>query len=134
MTVHRRFIGEPIQAEFDGQPLLSKKAGCPVAFMWRGERFAVTELLAEWHDYVRRGRMARNMSDAHAKSAARRGSRGVGKDYYTVRTVGGRVFTLYYDRAPRGSSNPSGEWFLFGEDVAAEDDSARTPGPGDRDV
>jgi len=32
----RRFIGEPIQVEFTGQPALSKKAGCPAAFTWRG--------------------------------------------------------------------------------------------------
>jgi hypothetical protein len=130
MAIHRRFIGEPIETEFRGQPLLSKKTGCPVAFLWRGERFAVTELLSEWHDYERRGRMARNMSDAHAKSAARRGSRGVGKDFFTVRTNGGRVFTLYYDRAPHDRSNPTGVWFLFGEDVEAggkEEPTGGTP-------
>ena len=117
MPPDRRFIGEPIQVEFTGQPSLSKKAGCPAAFTWRGERFAVTGMLAEWHDYRRRGRMARNMSDAHALSAARRGSRGVGRDYFTVRTAGGRTFTLYYDRAPQEIGDHAGEWFLFGEDL-----------------
>jgi hypothetical protein len=126
MPIHRRFIGEPIQVEFHGQPQLSKKAGCPVAFQWRGGRFAVTEMLAEWHDYSRRGRMGLNMTPAHAQAASRRGSRGVGRDYFTVRTDGGRVFTLYYDRAPHDVSNQSGEWYLFGEDLEAEDD----PAPG----
>ena len=115
----RRFIGEPIQTEFSGQPLLIKKAGCPVAFTWRGERFTVTEMLAEWHDYSRRGRMADNMTPAHAQAASRRGSRGVGRDYYTVRTGCGRSFTLYYDRAPRGSADTLGEWFLLEEWIAA---------------
>jgi hypothetical protein len=118
----RRFIGEPIQTEFSGQPLLSKKAGCPAAFTWRGDRFAVTELLAEWHDYARRGRMADNMTPAHAQAASRRGSRGVGRDYFTVRTENGRVFTIYYDRAPRSSSEHAGEWWLVSEETESKSD------------
>lgn len=125
MPTQRRFIGEPIQPEFHGQPLLAKRTGCPVAFQWRGERFSVTELLAEWHDYTRRGRMTDNLTPAHAMAASRRGSRGVGRDYFTVRTEGGRIFTLYYDRAPKDSTDHSGEWFLFAEDGALEEDLNR---------
>jgi hypothetical protein len=116
MPEHRRFIGEPIQTEFNGQPLLTKKTGCPVAFRWRGKRLMVADVRAEWHDYSRRGRMALNMSPGHAQAASRHGSRGVGRDYFTVRTLDGRVFTLYYDRAPRGSADQKGEWYLFSED------------------
>jgi hypothetical protein len=127
MKDQRRFIGEPIQAEFSGQPSLSKRAGCPDAFTWRGERFAVTEMLAEWHDYSRRGRMADNMTPAHAQAASRRGSRGVGRDYFTVQTPGGRVFTIYYDRAPRSASEQSGEWWLLNEEVEHEKDTDGRP-------
>jgi hypothetical protein len=117
MPIRSRFIGEPIQVEFSGQPLLTKKTGCPVAFLWHGERFAVTEMLAEWHDYSRRGRMAMNMTPAHAQAASRRGSRGVGRDYFTVRTGGGRIFTIYYDRAPKDSADKAGAWRLFREET-----------------
>jgi hypothetical protein len=117
MKDQRRFIGEPIQIETSGQPLPTKKTGCPVAFHWRGNRFTVTGLLVEWHEYSRRGRMARNMSPAHAQAASRRGSRGVGRDYFTVSTLGGRVFTIYYDRAPHSSAEHSGEWWLLNEDA-----------------
>jgi hypothetical protein len=113
----RRFIGEPIQTEFSGQPALIKKAGCPVAFTWRGERFPVTEILAEWHDYSRRGRMADNMTPAHAQAASRRGSLGVGRDYFTFQTPGGRIFTIYYDRAPKDSTDKLGVWYLLEEQV-----------------
>ena len=106
------FIGEPIQAEFEGDPLLSKKPGCPAAFTWRGERFAVTTLLEEWHDYERRGRSAENMREAHARTAERRGSWGVGRDYYRVRTACARVFLIYYDRAPKDASDRRGSWFV----------------------
>jgi hypothetical protein len=116
----KRFLGESIQAEFDQPPQLSKKAGCPARFRWRDEEFSVTEMLAEWHSYGRRGRAALNMTPAHAQAALERGSRGVGRDYFTVRTGTGRVFTLYYDRAPKSVSDSLGEWILLEEEINPE--------------
>ena len=107
------FIGEPIEAEFDQDPLLSKKPGCPAAFTWRGERFEVAALLEEWHDYERRGRFAENMQEAHAQAAKRRGSWGVGRDFFRVRTSSaGRVFLIYFDRAPKEAGDRRGRWFV----------------------
>jgi hypothetical protein len=116
----KRFIGEEIQPEFDEQPQLTKKAGCPARFRWRQEEFSVAELLSEWHSYGRRGRAALNMTPAHAQAALERGSRGVGRDYFTVRTGGGRVFTLYYDRAPKSVADSLGEWILLEEEMGSE--------------
>ena len=110
-----RFIGEPIQVEFDQPPALEKRPGCPDQFAWRGETYRIAELLSEWHDYARRGRMARNMRPTHAAAAARRGSWGVGRDYYRVRTDSGQVFDLYYDRAPRSVDDRKGSWVLYRE-------------------
>ncbi len=110
-----RFIGEPISVEFDVPPLLEKKPGCPDRFVWQGQTFEVADLISEWHDYRRRGRMARNMRDSHLRSAVRRGSWGVGRDFYRVRTHTGRIFDLYYDRAPDGVDQRHGSWFLFRE-------------------
>ena len=108
------FIGEPVQVEFDHPPALEKKPGCPDRFAWSGQTYRIVEKLSEWHDYGRRGRMARNMQPAHAAAAAQRGSWGVGRDYYRVRTETGRVFELYYDRAP-GKEAGKGQWFLYRE-------------------
>jgi len=124
----KRFIGEPIQPEFDGQPQLTKKAGCPVRFRWRGEAFSVSEMLSEWHSYGRRGRAALNMTPAHAQAALERGSRGIGKDYFTVRTSGGRVFTIYYDRAPKSVADSLGEWILLEEELSPQNDSKQKGG------
>jgi len=110
-----RFIGEPIEVHFDQPPTLEKKPGCPDAFVWRETRYQVVEMLSEWHDYRRRGRMAANMRPDHAAQATRRGSWGVGRDYFRVRVAGGRLFELYYDRAPRDSDRRKGGWFLFRE-------------------
>ena len=116
-----RFIAEPIEAHFYQPPALEKKPGCPDAFTWRGETFRILEKLSEWHDYTRRGRMARNMQPQHAAVASGRGSWGVGRDYFRVRVESGQVFDIYYDRAPKGSGARKGTWFLYREVCASDE-------------
>ena len=110
-----RFISEPVEVIFEQAPALEKKPGAPDGFVWRGEEFRIAAVLAEWFDYKRRGRMARNMQPQHATTAERRGSWGVGQYYFRVRTTGGRIFDLYYDRAPKDVDHRKGAWFLFQE-------------------
>jgi hypothetical protein len=110
-----RFISEPIKAIFDEKPALEKRPGCPDKFIWRGEEFQVVDLLSEWHNYQRRGRMARNMAPTHASVASTRGSWGVGQDYYQVRTNKGIIFEIYFDRAPSDSDHRKGNWFIYRE-------------------
>ena len=108
-----RFVDEPIEPRFDQPPLLEKKPACPQGFRWRNEEFRIVEMLAEWQDYRRRGRMARNMAPEHASRASRTGSWGVGRFFFRVRVQDGRIFEIYYDRAPGNASQRKGNWFLF---------------------
>lgn len=110
-----RFIEEAIEVQFDVPPALEKKPGPPNAFVWRGSEYRIMNVLSEWHDYSRRGRMSRNMRPEHAATARSRGSWGVGKDYYRVVTHSEQIFDLYYDRAPKDVDNRKGAWFLFQE-------------------
>ena len=107
-----KFISEPITAMFSQPPALEKNPGCPDSFNWRNQTFEVVELISEWHDYRRRGRMARNMRPTHAATAESRGSWGVGQDFFRVRTDSGRIFDLYFDRSPKSVDHRKGEWFL----------------------
>ena len=75
----------------------------------------VEEVLKEWFDYRRRGNSLRNMRPENMKKALRRGSWGVGRFYFRVRTGENRLFDLYYDRAPKDSSDRLGGWFLWRE-------------------
>lgn len=109
------FYNEAIEPIFDRIPLLEKKPGCPDGFTWRGERFLINALHKEWHDYQRRGRMARNMRPTHAATASARGSWGVGQDFYRVETVHGRIFDIYYDRSPKNVNKRKGDWFIYQE-------------------
>ena len=110
-----RFVGEPIEAVFDEPPTLAKSPGCPDGFVWREEVYRVVELLSEWYDFTRRGRMARNMRESHLAVAANRGSLGVGRFTFRVRTDSGQVFDLYYDRAPKNVDDHKGSWMLYRE-------------------
>ena len=110
-----QFIGETIKVEFDDAPKLEKNPTCPNRFIWRHQTYVIVEILSEWRDYSRRGRMASNMRPEHAATAARRGSRGVGRIFFRVLTDSTRTFDLYYNRAPKNARERKGEWHLFRE-------------------
>ena len=114
-TTPANFYAEPIEVQFDIAPVREKSPHCPNTFTWRTETFEVAEVLEEWIDYKRRGRMARNMAPAHLASASRLGSWGVGRFYFRVKTREGRIFEIYYDRAPEDADGRKGNWFLFAE-------------------
>ena len=109
------FIDDEVEVTFDRPPLLSKRPHAPESFVWEGQRVGVIEVLSEWVDTERRGAMAKNMSEAHLRMAARRGSWGVGRFYFRVRTDQQRIFDLYYDRAPKEAADRRGHWFLWRE-------------------
>ena len=48
-------------------------------------------------------------------TAERKGSWGVGQDYYRIKTVSGRIFDIYYDRSPKSSDKRKGQWFVYRE-------------------
>jgi len=110
-----RFIDEEIAVGFRRPPVLEKKPEAPSTFTWRSEAFRVAEVVSAWFEFGRKGRSARNMAPAHLETAGRRGSWGVGRFYFRVRTEAGRVFDLYYDRAPENAGDRKGHWFLWRE-------------------
>jgi len=109
------FIDQPIQVIFDMPPVMEKSPPCPDGFAWEGQTFRVVEKLSEWFDFTRRGRFARNMQPAHASVASRRGSLGVGRFYFCVRTDSGRIFDIYYDRVILSANDRKGRWFIYRE-------------------
>ena len=113
MSEQTRFIGEPIQVEFDQKPAHSKTPICPDRIIRGEEILTITENLKEWRDYERRGRMRSNMRPANLAKAAKRGSWGVGRFYFRVQVTDGRIFDIYYDRAPKGQKQKLGSWHLY---------------------
>ncbi len=109
------FLDEPIQVIYDQPPVLEKEPDCPDGFIWNGDEYRVVELLAEWRDNRRRGRMARNMSSEHAERSLVKGSWGVGRFFFRVIVQTGQVFEVYYDRAPQAADDRKGHWFVYME-------------------
>ena len=109
------FIDEQIEVTFLTSPVIEKKPVCPSSFIWRDVEYPITEVISEWHDYSRHGRMARNMQPQHAQVASNRGSWGVGVFYFRIKTRQNRYFDLFYDRAPKDVNNRKGSWFLYRE-------------------
>jgi len=109
------FYDEGIAVHFDVPPAREKTPPCPSAFTWGDHTHRIVAMLAEWSDFTRRGRMAKNMRPAHAAVATTRGSLGVGRFFFRVQIEGGRVFDIYYDRAPKNVDETKGQWFIYRE-------------------
>jgi Family of unknown function (DUF6504) len=109
------FIAETIEVEFNVPLLREKTPTCPDRFTWHAETYQIVETLAEWSDFTRRGRSERNMRPSHAALAAGHGSLGVGRFFFRVRTQDGRIFEIYYDRAPKDAQHRKGSWSLYRE-------------------
>lgn len=110
-----QFIDEEVAVDFRQPPMLEKRPDAPAAFVWRGQRLRVAEVLSTWFDFERTGHQARNMAPAHQEVARRRGSWGVGRYFFRVRLEDGRAFDLYFDRAPEKAGDRKGHWFLYRE-------------------
>jgi hypothetical protein len=106
------FLLEPITVAWDDPPLLQKKPRCPDRFFWNERQYEIIELLGEWRDYRRRGRRSSNMRPHRIMRARLRGSRGVGRFYFRVRVLGGRVYEIYFDRAAAGEDAAVDGWFI----------------------
>lgn len=112
----QEFIYEPVAVRHATPPDLEKKPGCPDSFVWRENTYRIKDLLSEWQDFGRRGRMAHNMRPDHAATAERRGSWGVGRTYFRVRLHTGQHGVLCYDRAPKNTLERKGDWHLISID------------------
>jgi hypothetical protein len=109
------FLDRPIEATFDTPPALEKSPDCPNGFIWENKTYRITEMLASWSDFTRRGKMARNMRPAHAVVASGRGSLNVGRFYFRVKVDTGQIFDIYYDRAMKNVDDRKGQWFIYRE-------------------
>jgi hypothetical protein len=109
------FLDQPIEVTFNTPPAREKLPHCPDAFIWDNHSFRIMETLSEWADFTRRGRYARNMSQAHSEIASQRGSLNVGRFFFRVRVDTAQIFDLYYDRATKNVDDRKGQWFVYRE-------------------
>ena len=115
------FIGREINVTLPNGSSLDKKPPAPRAFRWKCVVHQVTEMLATWHRYGKPEiRTQGGRPPYFVRSGRTQGSWGQGRVYFRVRTEEGRLFDIYYDRAPKGQRR-AGAWFLWRELSAAEE-------------
>ncbi len=103
-----QLIDEPIIVEFKKPSIIEKTPPCPDAFVWDGNHFDVVECMNQWHDFSRRGRMARNMKDEHLEAAAIKRLLGRWPFLFSSESKKGRIYDLYYDRASKNAEHRKG--------------------------
>jgi hypothetical protein len=109
------FHDETITVSWDSVPVYEKTPPCPQRFTWNGADYPIVELLAEWSDFTRKGRAAKNMRPTHAAVASGRGSLGVGRFFFRVRVHSGQIFDIYYDREIKSADDCKGHWVVYRE-------------------
>jgi hypothetical protein len=126
-----KFIGVAIEPVFLEPPQLEKRPGAPDGFVWEGRKYLVENVLREWHDYGLKGKTRtfyeKEQGSFRAAAASRRGTWGVGRDYFRVAVDSGEVFDLYYDRDPGGTRGRKGGWYLFRQILDAQVDEDQPP-------
>ena len=113
--LYNNFIDEKIEVGFNIPPLYSKEPPCPDTFVWRKKQFHISALLIAWCDFERHRRMERNMQPENASRARLKGSWGVGRFHFQVKTKEERQFEIYFDRSPSNAGDRNGHWILLAE-------------------
>jgi len=113
-----RFYGERIKVE------TVKQSFHPSAFVWHGQGYAINKIIHSWPD-SRYAKSTPNKRDWRLRHH---------RNYFVVRTDGGRVFNIYHDRGVKKESPRvwilSEELFLSKprESVSSKDESLREKG------
>ncbi len=115
-----QFIDQKVEVRFKTPPLYVKSPPCPDALFWDGMWHEIIREISSWTDFTRKGKMKRNMQPQHAARASSQGSWGVGRYSFQVETKEGRIFEIYFDRAPKDVDDRLGNWYLLGERVKNE--------------
>jgi len=96
------FVGEPIvpvPGTADTRTMARGGPGLPRRFLWRGRPYEV-EAVLERH---------RTLGPCTSGS----GEMYVRKHWFTLRTTGGEIMSIYFDRQPRRGRSAKARWWLF---------------------
>jgi len=95
------FISEPIQpieASFDTAGMARGEPGVPLQFRWRKRDYSVEAVLDAWKD--------------HGDCRNGSGERYVRRHDYRIRTTGGDIFHLYFQRTVGRGKMPAARWWI----------------------
>lgn len=103
-TPTERFVSEalaPVAGTFDTGLMAAGGPGLPRAFVWRGKTLEIAAVVRTWQET---GPCHHGSPEVYVR-----------KHWFEVRTRGGNVLRLYFDRQPRGGRGAA-RWWLFSID------------------
>jgi Family of unknown function (DUF6504) len=100
-SVKEQFVSEslrPLLAEVDAGRIVAGEPMLPSAFVWRGVKYSVGEVLESWKE---------TGPCAHGS-----GERYVRKHWYRIRTTAGDEMKIYFERKQRSAREAAKRWWL----------------------
>ncbi len=94
------FVGEaitPEESSFSAEQMATGAPGLPRSFSWKGEKFAVAEVLEQWKE--------------HGDCRHGSGERYLRKHWFRIRTADSRQMKIYFERQRRSSGGS--RWRLY---------------------
>jgi hypothetical protein len=104
-----QFISEPVRPVAGGcdtARMARGEPGLPREFEWRGRRYAVASVLAQWKE------------SAPCRNGGR--ERYYRKHWWRIAATTGEQMKLYFERQARSGGKPKARWWLYAVEVAAE--------------
>jgi hypothetical protein len=102
-----RFIGErilPVPGTFDSRGMAEGGPGLPMKFLWRGEEYAVDEVLESWKDT---GPCTSGSEERYIR-----------KHWFRIRTTSGHEMKIYFERQARSRREQKARWWLYTVDIS----------------
>lgn len=96
-----QFVSEPIEpvvATYDTGRMAGGEPGLPGEFLWRGQTFAIVDVLRAWRET---GKCHHGSDEMYLR-----------KHWYEVRTTSDAVMKIYFERQPRGKRKTV-RWWLY---------------------
>ena len=92
-----QFFGREIEVTVDDQ------VKAPVSFQLGDREYVIAQIIDAWHDY----------GFGHSPLRHRNWWQRRHRNYYRVKTTGGEVFEIYYDRGTSLRYPENRRWFLY---------------------
>ena len=90
---------EPVEGTFAAAGMVRGEPGLPGRFVWRGEEYAVAEVLEKWKES---GPCKSGSSEMYLR-----------KHWFRIRCADGTEMTIYFERQPKSKQQSKKRWWLY---------------------
>jgi hypothetical protein len=102
MSRNEKFVSEPITPSagtFDTEAMAKGEPGLPSCFIWRAKEYPVVQIMDKWKE------------TSPCRSGAK--EKYVRKHWYSIRSAGGLIMKIYFERKSMSRNQKRVRWWLF---------------------